>query len=211
MLAAHPSRSLHTVARRAQAGMVMMVALIILIVMTLGGLALMRSMDTSNLIAGNMAFQQAATHSADAGVETAIAWLESQNNGASLDAHIPTVGYTASTANNAAFHLGEKLWADLSTTGVCLLPMAGGVCSASPGTPDASGNTISFVIQRLCSATGNRNGAFCAIPPGTSPAGNNEGAGEDSIQLSTAVYYRITVRVAGPKNTLSYVQAIVSM
>lgn len=199
-------------ARRSQTGMVMIVALIILIVMTLGGLALMRSMDTSNLIAGNMAFQQAATHSADTGVEAATAWLESQNNGTSLDAHIPSVGYTASTANNAAYRIGEKLWADLSATGVCLLPMAGGVCSASPGTPDASGNTVSFTIQRLCSATGNRNGAFCAISPGSSStAGNNEGAGEETIQFSTAVYYRITVRVAGPRNTVGYVQAIVSM
>jgi Tfp pilus assembly protein PilX len=205
-------RSIHIAARRAQDGMVMMMALIILVAMTLGGLALMRSMDTSNLIAGNMAFQQAATHSADTGVETAIAWLESQNSGTFLDDHIPTVGYTASTANNAAYRPGENLWADLASNGVCLLPMAGGVCAASPGAPDASGNTVSFTIQRLCNATGNRNGAFCAVSPGTSgSSGNNEGAGEETIQFSTAVYYRITVRVTGPRNTVSYVQSIVSM
>ena len=197
---------------RRQAGVVLMVALIMLVAMTLAGLALVRSMDTANLVAGNMAFQQAATHSADAGVETAIAWLESNNNGASLDANIPAVGYTASAQINAANQSGPAIWSALSPSGVCPLPMTGGVCSAAPGTPNASGNTISFMIQRLCNASGNRNGADCAISPGTgSTAGNNEGAGEEQLKLSTAVYYRITVRVAGPRNSVSYVQTIVSM
>lgn len=197
---------------RRQAGVVLMVALIMLVAMTLAGLALIRSIDTSNLIAGNMAFQQAATHSADAGVETAIAWLETNNNTGALDNSIPATGYTASTANNAAYPLGAAFWSALSPSGVCPLPVAGGVCGAPPGTPDASGNTISFMIQRLCNATGNRNGAACAISPGTSTTtGNNEGAGEDTLTFSTVVYYRITVRVAGPRNTASYVQAIVSM
>lgn len=201
-----------TCAGRRQRGVVMLVALIILVVMTLAGLALMRSMDTSNLIAGNMAFQQAATNSADSGVETAIGWLEANNINAGLDAALPNVGYTASTANNAAYPLGEAFWNALAPAGVCFLPMAGGVCSAAPGAPDAAGNTVAFMIQRLCSATGNRNGAGCATSPGTnSSAGNNEGAGEEQLQSNTAVYYRVTVRVTAPRNTVSYVQSVVSM
>ena len=199
--------------KRAQAGMVMIVALIVLVLMTLGGLALMRSMDTSNMIAGNMAFQQSATHSADTGIEAATAWLEFQNTGATLDYDQPVIGYSASTGNNAAYRSGEKLWADISGNGVCLLPVLGGVqCTASPGTLDASGNTVAFVVQRLCNGTGPRNGAFCAVAPGSNTStGNNEGAGEDTVQFSSAVYYRISVRVVGPRNTIIYVQSIVSM
>ena len=44
-------------------------------------------------------------------------------------------------------------------------------------------------------------------------SGNNEGAGEDVISpvSASAAYYRITVRVTGPRNSVSYVQALVLM
>lgn len=190
----------------------MIVALVVLVVMTLAGIALMRSMDTTNLIAGNMAFKQAATHSSDSGIETAIGWLEANNVGAFLDGNIPVVGYTASSPNNAALPLGETFWTNLAAGGVCNLPMVGGVCSVA-ATPNASGNQVSFMIQRLCAAAGNRNGAACAIVTGSLVStGNNEGAGEEGLSANaTAVYYRITVRVVGPRNAVSYVQAIVAM
>lgn len=198
---------------RRQNGVVMLVALIVLVVMTMAGIALMRSMDTTNLIAGNMAFKQAATQTADAGVEAAIGWLEANNASGFLDNHAATVGYTAASANNAAYPLGEAFWTLMKPSGVCYLPVAGGVCSASPGVANTSGNTIGFMIQRLCASAGNRNGAGCSIVAGTTvTSGSNEGAGEDQLTgISTSVYYRITVRVVGPRNAVSYVQSIVSM
>lgn len=51
--------------RRAQQGVVLFVALIILVAMTLAGIALMRSVDTNVLIAGNLAFRQGATMAGD--------------------------------------------------------------------------------------------------------------------------------------------------
>jgi type IV pilus assembly protein PilX len=207
------ARSLrHTAPARArQQGVVMMVALVVLVVMTLAGIALMRSMDTTNLIAGNMAFKQSATHAADSGVEQAIAWLEGNNAGSFLDNPHPEVGYTPSSPNNAGLGWGEAHWNGLTASGVCNLPMAGGVCSPS-ALPNAAGNQVSFMIQRLCAAAGNRNSASCSIVTGTVvSSGNNEGTEEQLTSTSTAVYYRITVRVAGPRNTVSYVQAIVSL
>ncbi|MDP3699918.1 MAG: hypothetical protein Q8R72_03315 [Hylemonella sp.] len=198
--------------RSRQGGVVMMVALVVLVVMTLAGISLMRSMDTTNLIAGNMAFKQAATASTDSGVETAIAWLEANNTGAFLDSSVPLVGYTASSPNNAALPLGEAFWTSLAPGGVCNLPMAGSVCSGT-AVPNASGNQVSFMIQRLCASAGNRNGAACSIVTGSLVStGNNEGAGEEGLSANaTAVYYRITVRVVGPRNAVSYVQAVVAM
>jgi Tfp pilus assembly protein PilX len=214
MLTKRTSHSLRQRLPRRQSGVVLMVALIMLVAMTLAGLALVRSMDTTNLVAGNMAFQQSATHSADAGVEAAVAWLEGNNATGVLDQNVPAAGYTASTLNNVAYPLGAAYWTALLPNGVCSLPLAGGACSAAPGVVNVSGNLVSFMIQRLCTGAGPRNqtGSGCAISPGTSSTkGNNEGAGEDQLTFSTAVYYRITVRVAGPRNTVSYVQAIVSM
>ncbi len=208
------------VARRAQAGMVMIVALIILIAMTLGGLALVRSTDTANLIAGNMAFQQAATHSADSGIEAAVAWLEGVKmaDATDLDDPMPAAGYAADANPVPANQTGEAFWIASSAAGVCFLPMAGGACSAAPGVANAAGNTVSFMIQRLCGSTGESISSRCAVAPGLASAssdnsGENLEAGGDILPLdpSTAVYYRITVRVSGPRNTLSFVQSTVSM
>lgn len=205
----HRARS---VLRAGQQGVVMMVALVVLVVMTLAGIALMRSMDTTNLIAGNMAFKQSATLSGDSGVEAAIAWLEANNAGNFLDNNNPIVGYSASSPNNAGLNLGEAFWTGLAASGVCNLPMVGGACSPAP-VANESGNQISFMIQRLCANAGNRNSASCATVAGSVVStGNNEGAGEEQLTgTGTAVFYRITVRVVGPRNAISYVQAIISL
>jgi type IV pilus assembly protein PilX len=198
---------------RGQNGVVMIVALVVLVVMTLAGIALMRSMDTTNLIAGNMAFKQAATHTADAAVEAAVGWLETNNaSGSYLKANHADVGYKASTAQNNAYPLGDAFWTQFSAgNGVCYLPIVGGVCSAAPGVANASGNTMAFMIQRLCPGAGDALG--CAVVTGTTvTSGSNEGAGDDQLSgVSTSVYYRITVRVVGPRNSVSYVQTIVYM
>jgi len=67
----HRSFKSHGPGRRGQRGIVIFIALIALVVMMIAGLALMRSVDTGNLIAGNLAFRQRAVHSADGGVEVA--------------------------------------------------------------------------------------------------------------------------------------------
>ena len=60
---------------RRQHGVVMFISLIILVAMTLAGIALMRSVDTGTIIAGNLAFRQNTTYVGDIGVEAARAWL----------------------------------------------------------------------------------------------------------------------------------------
>jgi hypothetical protein len=54
-----------------QRGSALFIALISLVTMTLAGIALVRSVDTINLISGNFSFRQAALHASDLGVEAA--------------------------------------------------------------------------------------------------------------------------------------------
>jgi Tfp pilus assembly protein PilX len=202
--------------RQGERGVVMLVALIVLVIMTLAGIALMRSMDTTNLIAGNLAFKQAATHAADTGSENAIEWLEANNVASKLDADIPAFAYLAQTKTNDKYQSGEAFWNDIiNVSPPCNLPFLGGVAGAcSPNAiPNAQGNAISFVIQRLCKDLGPRAAAGCAVFPGVAVAtGNNEGAGEQLVVApSTNSYYRITVKVVGPRNTVSYIQSIVAL
>lgn len=195
-----------SIARRAtkQAGVVLIIALVVLVAMTLAAVALVRSVDTSNLIAGNMAFQQAATHSADVGFERAIDWLQNNKTGTTLEGTDTTNGYVANGADPVnspvAGQTWDRFWAKT---------MASRAYSLAP---DQASNAVSYVIDRMCKTAGPQSGAQCSDSPVVQAAtGNAEEAGEIPLKAFSVVYYRITVRVAGPRNTVSYVQTMISM
>lgn len=187
----------------AQKGVVLLIALIVLVVMTLGGIALIRSTDLTNIIAGNLAFRQAATHSGDTGIETAFAWL--QANSGLLNNDVANAGYSAN-GNNAsrsptAGQTWDAYWNSLPASRIRTLAT------------DASGNTVSFIIDRMCANAGaTTGGANCSASVVASVAGGAaEEGGEIALTAPSATYYRITVRIAGPRNTVSFVQAMVTI
>jgi Tfp pilus assembly protein PilX len=173
-----------------------------LVAMTLTAITLMRSMDTTNLIAGNLAFQQSATRSADTGVESAIVWM--QNNIATLQNDSFANGYSSSFTNPAA----NQSWDNFFT-----VTLAGRTLALAP---DAVGNTVTYGIQRLCLSANTSPtavGAGCTVTPVAAGggAGSSEDAGTVQLNASTQQYYRITSRTVGPHNAKSYVQAVVAM
>lgn len=192
----------------------LLIALIVLVAMTLAGIALVRSVDTTNIIAGNMAFQQSATQSADTGVEAAVGFLTSTLSAdrTSLWVDILGQGYFASRQDPVPGQNVDAYWASLVTAGVTPPVAAAG---------DAAKNTVSYVVERLCNSPGDA-GAITGVPPICSISSVNRAAldegtdrGPDTPRFNPSstgliYYYRITVRVAGPRNTFSYVQAIVS-
>lgn len=184
-----------------QQGVVLFIALIVLVAMTLAGLSLMRSVDTGTVIAGNFAFKQSATSATDVGVETARAWLLGQP--------------TTSLYND---NTGSAYYANMQSS----LDLLGNDASktdydwsgAATVTSPPSGYTVRYVIHRLCDAAGNPSSVNCikSATTGSSTASGTKGAaayGQFAISVPTNAYYRITVRVNGPRNTLSYVQAVV--
>ena len=207
-------KHLHTPARQ-QHGVVMIVALIVLVALILGSLALTKSVFTSNQIAGNLSFQKAATNSADIGVENAVAWLEQKNGKAGtcnpgstiLACDHKTDGYLAALQNPAA---GES-WPDFWTN---TLVAANAVKTLSE---DAAGNTAAYVIQRMCSSSGDASSTSvsCSTSPNSSGGTCAGGSSCDTQGINlfavSQVYYRITVRVQGPNNTVSFVQAMVAL
>lgn len=185
-------------------GTVLLIALILLVVLSLAGLALVRSVSTSNVIAGNLAFQQAATHSADSGIETAVTFLQDNSGGTTLHASdlAGAVRYVARRQDPAAGVSWDTFWnATLAGSGAVNTLAA-----------DAAGNTVSYVIHRLCNVTGAPTYPGCsASPVDTGSGGNSMGAGVIQLNSPRQVYYRITARVTGPRNTLSYVQVVVAI
>ena len=185
-------------------GTVLLIALILLVVLSLAGLALVRSVSTSNVIAGNLAFQQAATHSADSGIETAVAFLEANSGGTALHASglVGGIQYVALRQDPAPGVSWDAYWTST-------LAGSGAVNTLLP---DAAGNTVSYVIHRLCNSTGAPTYPGCsASPVDTGSGGNSMGAGVIQLNSPRQIYYRITARVTGPRNTLSYVQVVVAI
>jgi type IV pilus assembly protein PilX len=203
--------------------MVLLVAIIVLVALTLGALALTRSVYTSNVIAGNLAFQRAATHSAEAGVETAFAWLEANRNAPPADTkscaatrllHCDGAGYRAT--RGAPDDLASVSWLDYWNT--TLKADAKAVLMQDDQLKeDLAGNSISYVIERMCTKTGDptSTGNHCTVSPtpsaGTCSGGSSCSGGERNLDSPSPVYYRITVLVEGPRNTRSLVQAMVAL
>src|SRR5688572_30796799 len=193
--------------RATQCGSVLLIALILLVAMSLAGIALIRSVSTSNIIAGNLAFQQAATHSADVGVETALTFLRANSGAGVVTLHTSVLTgtgtrYVAQRQDPAAGESWDTFW---NST----LAASGAVNTLAA---DAAGNTVSYVIHRLCDNAGPPAYPGCSAPPtDTGVASSSMGAGVVHVAGDKQVYYRITARVMGPRNTLSYVQAIVAI
>lgn len=194
--------------RKGQRGVVLFVALIVLVAMSLAGLALMRSVDTGTVIASNLAFRESAIHVGDIGVEAARTWLTGVTPTETLYNDQPAIsggqGYYANWADNIDL-LGSdpvKVDYDWSTA----IPVA------SPAPPP--GYSVSFVIHRLCKQTGNPASVTCVkqtVGAGSTSSGTKGAAsfGSFAISVPTNALYRVTVRVVGPRNSLSYVQAVV--
>jgi Tfp pilus assembly protein PilX len=192
------SNSMPMAGRGRQRGLVLIIVLIVLTAMMLAGVALMRSVDTANIVAGNLAFRQAATHEGDFGTEAAIAWLQKQTSTALLN-DIGAGGYYATLSGPAAGKSWDYYWNNATPS-----------LNVVTFTPNP-GYTVSYVIHRLCPTAGTTIG--CASSPiGSSSKGNSHQAGGISdFKQTTLGYFRITSRIVGPRNTVSYTQATVKM
>lgn len=203
---------------RRQQGVVLLVALIVLVAMTLAALALVRSVDTGNQIAGNLAFKQGATAAADGGVEAAIDWLAANAGTPVLHTDAPAQGYYATsqdtldvTGTSGNDDYAAVDWDNNNCSGV-----AASACIKPSASIDAgNGNAVTYIIHRLCKSIGdpNSSGNTCAnykSASSTSPKRGELKYGDDKrFEPLPAEYYRITSRVKGPKNTVSFVETIV--
>ena len=192
-------------AAKRQRGTVLFIALIVLVAMTLAGIAIMRSVDTATLIAGNLAFKQGTIQASDNGLEQAYQWLLA--NRLTLANTNLGSGYYSSRPGSEPDWNDPLTWTDAVTVGT-----------------DAAGNTVSFVIHRLCNCPDTLYNGTCAsgsaqqcalttassTPPPPSQ-GDSFAVGAPGFLEDPKLYYRVTVRTQGPRNTTSYVQSMVAI
>ena len=204
---AHARRSLPPVPSAAsQRGVVLFIALIVLVAMTLAGIALVRSVDTSNIIAGNLAFKQGTTQAADVGIEAAFDALPAIV-ASSLDTVVTgSTGtywyYPTRRVHDAKGVPTTKEYDGTAGTGTPIN------WSSVPKATTVAGNEVRIVIDRLCQGPPPVTDleAKCFSEPGT--GGGTKKVGGVVFSATTKVFYRVTARVSGPRNSVSMVQAI---
>ena len=195
-----------------QQGMVLFIALIVLVAMTLAGIALVRSVDTANVIAGNLAFKQATLQAGDLGVEAAVTALPTIIAG-SVDTNLTPAA--SSTNPNYWYYASRR---ETDAYGVPTQKESGAAGAAAaidwsqvPIVQTISGNAVQIVIDRLCQGPPPVTNLLdsCFAEAGVGGSGSQK-AGASVFSATSIVYYRLTARVAGPRNTVSMVQAILS-
>ena len=201
---AHKRRMSPAVSAARQQGVVLFIALIVLVAMSLAGIALVRSVDTSNIIAGNLAFKQGTTQAADVGIEVAFNALPNIVN-TSLDTAI-TSGtywyYPTRRVHNAKGVPTTKEYDGSAGTGTAIN------WSSVPVAQTVSGNEVRVVIDRLCQGPPPVTDLEekCFSEPGI--GGGTRKVGGVVFSATSLVYYRVTARISGPRNSISFVQAI---
>lgn len=198
-------------------GVVLFIALIALVVMSLAAVALIRSVDTNSVIAGNLSFKQSARTSSDRGAETALGWISARMiaNPASLNSDIAGDGYyaTYTTLNfdaDPALLKADATWSDANSEAATGSDIVGGV------EDNGKGNNIRYIIQRMCSqAAPPKNDATNRCLFGEAGRGENSKGDKSRPRCcgqagaTSSPVYRVTVRVTGAKNTVSYAQTFV--
>ena len=190
---------------RSQRGTMLMISLIVLVALTLAGIAMMRSVDTASLVAGNIAFKQSAVNASDQGIQDAYNWILSTKGSTTLDADFNGTppagrGYFSSVPLSESANWWNN---SLQWTNAYLL---------NGGVADASGNIVEYVIHRMCVGANVKAGETdCGSTPDTTLV-SGEGVDQSSPNFFTrppAIHYRITVRTIGPRNSISIVQTTV--
>jgi len=204
-----------------QRGVVLFIALLVMVALSLAGIALIRSADTATIVAGNLAFKQAAASAVDRSIEQAIAALfdpvadPTLSNPVISDkkASLPTQNYYACVLNdagapclppNAAI---PEIPALLATKTAVAAAIGSGQLTDGLIPPDDAGNKSYYVIERMCANPGLPLGTNCNLSSQALGADAGTQHYEGLVRPGDA-FYRVTVRVEGPRNTVAYAQAI---
>lgn len=237
-----------------QRGVVLLITLIVLVAMMLAGIGMMRSIDTTTMIAGNVAFREATLQAGDSGMNTAFATLLkiasvptdkivlSYNDGES-PAIPPAPGLPAVNICPGSVNAYLCNGAAITFPGYMSTPFksceiyppgspSGKACPSSSdyqwwtqssnwsGAPsiivkDANGATVAtvyYLIHRMCELPDTTPGGALqtcqTIQESVNVTGSSMQVGTTKF-TATSIYYRVTTKSVGPRNTVTYSQEMV--
>lgn len=186
--------------RQRQSGVALFVALIAMVILTLAGLGLVRSVDTGGSVAGNLAFRTASVVAANYAVEEAVYNL--------FRAPVRIIPNNDDTAKHYYSTLQANEQADGTPEALAgTYPPA--KYAMSTWTDPTTGVEVRYVIERVCTADAKGKSPTIAtcdlLPPKVSPAGTDNEV--KRIPLPEIPHYRVTARVDVPNtNTTTIAQ-----
>ena len=191
-----------------QRGVVLFVALIVLVVMALTGVGMIRQSGTGLSIAGNVGMRQNALSGADLGTEAAMAWWMPLRGTNTLNVDNPAQGYFSDWGSTAL--APNRLAGDPST-----YPWdnANSVLVTSD---DGTGNEVRYIIERLCetrempSTDASQHCVQIPVKDGNDMSGTCAHYPKLCPPPPMAVQYRVSSRSVGPRNTVSYIQVMLT-
>lgn len=211
-------------ASRRQRGVSLLFAMATLVLLSLAAVALVRSVDNSALVIGNLGFKQSATASSHMATERALAWLRANASGTTLDDDgAAGTGYFATSQDNldvtgqVTTSTRKMALVDWKGDGACAYVDSAdfsGACIAPKTDTLADGTAVKWIITRMCANAGPvAAGNSCSRPKSASTTTSSErGALSSGGRITASVatpYYRVVVRTEGPRNTVSYTETIV--
>ncbi|MDK2124873.1 hypothetical protein [Parachitinimonas caeni] len=189
-----------------QNGFVLFVVLVAMVVMMLVGIMALRATSFSSEISGNATLQKANVRAADAGIEIARQWLKLSSINKNLNSDILSGGGYYATWAAGAFKPSEYNW----DSGNAYVLKSTDINDMSLRESDSGGERfrIRYVIHRMCKNSAPPTADHCMLPS-ESTGGWGSGASKgDRIDRAIGPFYRVTIRVDGPRNSTSYVQAV---
>jgi hypothetical protein len=197
----------------------MFIALLVMVALSLAGIALIRSADTATVVSGNLAFKQAAVFAVDRSVERAVQALFNPVASPAVSApvitdttvHVPAQNYFACVqapgggclpANSPIPDIPTVL-----TTHDAAVALDAAADSTAQIPEDDAKNKSYYVIERMCANTGPAVGSNCNMS--SDALGADAGTEHyEGLTRTGGAFFRVTVRVEGPRNTVAYAQAI---
>ena len=188
----------------AERGVTLVIALIALVILTIGAVAMVRSANTSLFMAGNLAFKRDLANQSERAIITALTDL--RTGGLSTEtvreANRNASNYSASVLASSSQGIPNILLDDsaYTTSGY----------SASDISDSAANITIRYVVDRQCSVAGAFSNTTCQFEAisGDAKGGSGKGGGGGTKSLGSTVkpIYRVSVRVTGPRGVQSFAQ-----
>lgn len=192
--------------RSRQRGVVLLFALVVLVILLAGGVAVIRSMNTSLASAGNLAFKRDLVNQGEQAIATVLNTFSGSGAltaAVTRNSNLKSANYSATTLATNDRGVPTALLSDSVFDTV-------GVASNDIENTDAKVK-IRYVIDRLCNAAsspGTQGPGGCVFPPAA-----NDVRGGSSQEMGTrlppppSTTYRLSMRVTGPRDTQVFLQA----
>jgi type IV pilus assembly protein PilX len=195
-------RSRHTSSRRPrQRGVTLLIAIIALVVMTVGALALVRSTQTSLRLSGNLAFKRDLANQAERGIALAVADLRTGalSSNAARASNVASRNYSATRLTSSTQGIPNILFDDAAFTS-----------AFTRADVSDTGIAVRYVIDRLCTTTGTFDATSCAFVSRSARDIKGEPDPKNLGSINSGIY-RISVRVTGPRGVQSFVQTTMAL